>query len=103
MKYNKLIRDNISDILISKGKKFKTHKATQDEYLEHLYLKVIEELMEFRNDPSEKEIGDIYEVLQAIEIYHNLNKDEIKAEQILKRNIRGGFYNGIILEEVEDE
>ncbi len=103
MKHNKLIRDKIPELLIAEGKIFKTHKATNGEYLEHLYLKLIEELLEFRNNPSNEEMADIYEVLLALELYHNLDDDEIKAEQFLKRDNKGGFYDGIILEEIADE
>ena len=103
MKHNKLVRDNIPDIIIASGKLIKTHKASNGEYLEHLYLKLIEELMEFRSNPSDEEMADIYEVLQALEIYHNLDGDDIKKEQFSKRAIKGGFLNGIILEEIENK
>ena len=82
MKHNKLVRDNIPDIIIASGTMIKTHKASNSEYLEHLYLKLIEELMEFRSNPCEEEIVDIYEVLQALEIHHNLDDDEIKKIQL---------------------
>jgi len=103
MKYNKLVRDNIPDIIIKSGYLIKTHKALNGEYLEHLYLKLIEELMEFRSNPCEEEMADIYEVLQALEIYHNLDGDDIKKEQFSKKAIKGGFLSGIILEETENK
>ena len=97
------VRDNIPNIIIASGKMIKTHKASNGEYLQHLYLKLIEELMEFKSNPCPEEMADIYEVIQALEIYHNIDDDEVKKEQFSKREVKGGFFDGIILEEIENE
>ena len=101
--YNKLVRDEIPSILIDKKKNFAWHKAVDvGEYYAALKKKLQEEVDEFLEEPSVEEIADIAEVLDALAAvlgHDNLEVLKIKEQ---KAEARGRFYNGCILESVED-
>ena len=99
--YNKLVRDNIPEILKKKKVKFKSHTASKKEYLDKLYEKLIEEFEEFKTKPSVEEFGDILEVLESIGRYHKLDLTEIKMMKKMKKDNNGGFDKRIILDEAD--
>lgn len=99
--YNKLVRDNILDILKEKGIKFKWHTATKKEYSDRLYNKFIEEFEEFKTKPSVEEFADMMEVLEYIGKYYKFDLQDIKLKKKMKKLIRGGFDKKIILEETD--
>lgn len=99
MKYNKLIRDKIPEILESKGIKFKIRFADDEEYWEKLKEKLMEEVIEFSEDENLEEMADILEVIDAICSYKKFNKKELKVLQKTKSKERGKFNKKIILEE----
>jgi predicted house-cleaning noncanonical NTP pyrophosphatase (MazG superfamily) len=101
--YNKLVRDEIPTILVNKEKEFKWHKAVDvEEYTRALKAKLQEEVGEFLEQPSIEEIADISEVLDALA--HVLGHDSFAVMKVKedKAATRGRFYNGYILESVED-
>jgi len=103
MRYNKLVRDKIPNIIIQDGKQVKVHVAKDEEYLSHLYLKLMEELMEFKDDPCEEEFIDILEVLEAIKEYHKLDISDLEKMRLKKRKTKGGFSEGWILDGIFDK
>lgn len=101
--YNKLVRDKILDVIDESGKESSFHLANDKEYQEELIKKVNEELEEFKENPCEEEMADIFEVLEALMKFHNLDEDrllEIKAEKVKKK---GAFEKRIVLERVWEE
>ncbi len=99
MKYNKLVRDKIPEIIKSRGDKCITHLADEAEYWQKLKEKLIEEVEEFVQDPSQEELADIYEVIEAIIEYKKFDKQEILQIQKEKAGKRGKFAKKIILDE----
>jgi predicted house-cleaning noncanonical NTP pyrophosphatase (MazG superfamily) len=99
MKHNKLVRDNIPDIVRSKGEEAVTHVADDAEYWEKLKEKVLEEFKEFTDEENEEELADRFEVLDAIIARKGFTKERIVELQKEKAQKRGGFSKRIILDE----
>ena len=110
-KYNKLVRDKVPNILKHKLKSYTGHTAKNDkEYAKALAAKLIEEALEFQENPSIDELGDVAEVLFAISHLNGWNHpstflptwSKLEEAQHNKRNARGAFNDRYILEEVEE-
>jgi len=99
--YNKLVRDNILDILDRKKIKYKYHTATEKEYLSKLYKKFNEEIKEFKTKPSIDEFVDILEVVEYIGKHYGYELNEITLKKNTKKLTNGGFDKKIILETTE--
>lgn len=99
MKYNKLIRDKIPEIIQSKGLKAITHIADEHEYDEKLKEKLHEEVEEFIKDANEEELADILEVVYALADQLNIDIKDLEALRKHKAQERGGFKKKIILDE----
>jgi len=99
MKYNKLIRDKIPEIIKSKGSTPVTHIANDEEYWQKLKEKLAEEVKEFFDSETEEELADILEVLYAIFDFKKTDRIKLEALRIAKANQRGGFKKKIILDE----
>ena len=99
MKYNKLVRDKIPDIIKTKGGTPKTHCATNEEYLSKLEDKLREEMEEFLKDKNPEELAVILEVIKAFANLQNLTLADIEKIRERKAKERGGFEKRIILDE----
>ena len=101
--YNKLVRDNIPNIISENGEKPITRVLTEEEYIRELNLKIEEEVKEYLLDFSVEELADIEEVIRAILDYKNVSYEEFENVRLNKVNKRGAFKERIFLERVEDE
>lgn len=99
MKYDKLIRDKIHQILKEKGIPFITHIATEIEYEQKLKAKLQEEVDEFLEDINKEELADILEVIYALCDFYKFDKDELEKIRKEKAEKRGAFKDKIILDE----
>lgn len=63
--------------------------------------KLCEEVEKFIEDPSLEELADIMEVLNAISAFKDIDLDKLEEVQEKKFKERGGFEDGIILEEIK--
>lgn len=97
-KYNKLVRDNIPEIIKKNCDVAICHTATNEEYELALHAKLKEEVEEFMEDESVGELADIIEVIHEIIAYHNFTLDEVEKERLEKKKKRGGFQKRIILD-----
>lgn len=96
--YNKLVRDNIPEIMINNGAKPVTRVLSDDEYLIELNKKILEEVNEYLQDQNVEELADIEEVLRAILDLKGVSYEEferIRKQKVLKR---GAFKKKIFLE-----
>lgn len=96
--YNKLVRDNIPEIMIKNGANPVTRILNDSEYLQELNKKLQEEVLEYLNSGDVEEIADIEEVILAILDAKNVSKiefDNIRKQKVLKR---GAFKKKIFLE-----
>jgi len=99
MKYDKLIRDKIPEIIKQNGGAPMIHIAHDKEYWQKLKEKLREEADEFMENGDASEIVDILEVLDAICEYKNFDRAELLTLKNKKAEERGGFKERIILEE----
>lgn len=96
--YNKLVRDNIPEIMIKNGANPVTHILSDDEYLKELNKKLLEEVNEYLESEDILELADIEEVLLAILDTKKINKDEFEKIRTDKVKKRGAFKKKIYLE-----
>lgn len=102
--HNKLVRDQIPEIIQADGGRAVTRVLDEDGYRLALLEKLTEEAYEARAASTGQlagELADVLEVLQAITEAHSLTWDEIVALAERKRDERGGFAGRIFLEYVE--
>lgn len=102
MKYNKLVRDKIPEIIKEKGKKPITSIAEDKEYSVRLKKKLEEELYEFFQGDNPEELVDMLEVIYAIAKTKRIDKEKLEELRMKKRNERGGFEKKLVLYEVKD-
>jgi predicted house-cleaning noncanonical NTP pyrophosphatase (MazG superfamily) len=102
MKFNKLVRDKIPEIIKSKGGKPVTHIASEQEYVEKLKEKLSEEVKEYIEDSNTEELADILEVIYALISIHSINIDQLEDIRKEKADKRGAFSDRIILDETEE-
>ena len=101
-KYDKLVRDNIIEIIESEGKEVKYRVVDGEEYLDYLEDKLREEVEEFIEQPSNEELTDILTVLYTFNQKLDDNIIDLNFETTygVKLRKKGGFEKGIVLEEV---
>lgn len=102
MKYNKLVRDKIPEILRKRKLKVKKHIAENEEYWEKLKEKLQEEVNEFLKEDNENELVDILEIIKAICEFKKIDKSKLKTLLKKKSEERGKFKDRIILDEVKE-
>lgn len=102
--YDKLIRDNIPEIIKSNNEEPIYRKLNDNEYWEYLLKKDVEELEEIKtantNIEIKKELADKLELIIAMAEYKGYTLQDIIDEANNKRNKRGGFNKRILLEKV---
>ena len=96
--YNKLVRDNIPDIILKDNELPCTRILDNKEYIEALNKKLTEEVNEYLENENINEMVDILEVIRAICDYKNIRFEDIEQKRIEKREKRGGFEKKIFLE-----
>lgn len=99
MKYNKLVRDKIPEIIKQRGEKCKIHIAGDKEYWQKLKEKLQEEIKEFFKKETIEEMADILEIIDAMCGYKRFNKRKLESAKKKKMRERGRFKKKIILEE----
>lgn len=99
--FNKLVRDNIPDIIKSNNEIAETKILSDVEYAKELNRKLLEETNEVINaktdDEIKEELADLYEVMKAKIKLINSDMNEIEEIAKSKRNKRGGFEQKIFL------
>ena len=96
--YNKLVRDNIPEIMIENGAKPVTRILTDEEYLIELNKKLLEEVNEYLESQNIEEIADIEEVILAILNIKGITRDNLEEVRKAKTLKRGAFNKKIFLE-----
>ena len=100
MKYDKLVRDNIPEIIKKDGKSAKVHIADDVEYDKRLKEKLLEEANEFAESGNPEELADVLEVVYAIARNKVIHKVQLESIVQKKRNEKGSFEKRIVLDEI---
>jgi len=99
--HNKLVRDNIVELIESNGEVVVSYRAAGLERARLLRLKVVEEAMEVLQSASPEEVteelADLEEVAEALRVALNIRRDDVRQRRIEKRSKRGGFGEGLVL------
>ena len=102
--YNKLVRDNIIDIIKNNDGIPVYRVLNNEEYWEYLLKKDNEELLEVKNAESieeiKKELADKLELIIAMAEFNGYTLEDIIEEANNKRNKNGGFKKRLLLEKV---
>lgn len=102
IKYNKLVRDRIPEIIEASGKSCICETLSEDRYIEMLDAKLNEELAEYQESKSMEELADLLEVVRAVALVRGSSMEEIEAIRIAKAEKRGGFKKKLLLKEVHE-
>ena len=102
--YNKLVRDNIINIIRNNNEEPIFRVLNDEEYWEYLLKKDVEELDEVRGatslDERKKELADKLELIRAMAEFSGFTMEEIIEVADRKKESNGGFKEKILLEKV---
>ena len=106
--FDKLGRDNAPELIEASGGKLKYHVvANDDEFLDAVTQKVVEELEEVFESQSKQEVieelGDLEEILATFKKLIGVTQEEIDAARTAKREKKGAFEKRIYCEYAEVE
>lgn len=100
--FNKLVRDNIPEIIKNNGEEAIIRILSLEEYKIELYKKLEEEKNEVVNSKNKEELveelADLYEVINSIMQTNDINFTEVEDVRKKKYIKRGGFEKRIFLE-----
>ena len=100
IKYSKLVRDRIPEIIESSGKSCVCEVLSDEQYIEMLDAKLNEELAEYQESKSMEELADLLEVMWTVARARGSSIEEVEAIRIEKAEERGGFEKKLLLKEV---
>ncbi len=100
--YNKLVRDNIPQLIKESGRKCTSRILDEKEYYDALLDKIVEEIEEYRISGNEEELADVYEVLDCLVQLKEYEPMHIDYLQLIRREKRGSFKDRVLLIDVED-
>ena len=100
IKYNKLIRDRIPEIIEESGNKCIVEEMDTDTYIQYLDQKLNEELAEYHADKSIEELADLLEVIYAVVVARGYSVEELEKVREEKAAKRGGFKKRLCLKGV---
>ena len=102
IKYNKLVRDKIPEIIERDNKTCSTRILNDTEYLQMIDAKLDEELAEYHKDQNLEELADLLEVVYSAARARGYSIEELERLRRQKAEKRGGFERKILLESVEE-
>ena len=91
----KLVRDKIPEIIAASGKKPITRILSDDEYIQELDKKLLEELDEYKEARSIEELADLLEIVLAYCGATGHTFADLFKAGAEKRATRGGFKHKI--------
>ncbi|MGI6109738.1 MAG: hypothetical protein ACOYB8_07860 [Eubacteriaceae bacterium] len=101
--YNRLVRDKVPEIITNSGRKCDFRILSDSEVILALQDKLQEKAEKFAKHPSEEEISDIYELLDAIIDKFGYEQMHIDYLKLKNREETGGYNKNTYLIYVEDD
>lgn len=105
--HNKLVRDNIINIIESRKETVKYHILDDENFKKELLKKLKEECDEVIRAKNKEELleelADVLEVIKSIGNLENYNLNDIINEAEKKKINKGGFDKKIYLEKTNDK
>ena len=101
--YNKLVRDNIPNIIQSKGEEAIVRILDDVDYKNELEKKLLEEyneVLESSNEQRIEELADMLEVIRALAKLENKTLEDVIECANAKSEKRGAFERRVFLEKV---
>lgn len=96
--YNKLVRDEIPQIIRDNWDCPVTRIAFGEEFFERLKNNLGEETKEYLDSDDPEKLADILEVIHALAEQHNISMDKLEEIRLVKQASRWAFKRRIILE-----
>lgn len=103
IKYDKLVRDRIPEIIREGGNSCTVRVLSGGEYLQRVDAKLDEELAEYHKDQNVEELADLLEVIYAAARARGCSPQELERLRVEKAQRRGGFEKGLLLLEVTED
>lgn len=103
MKYNKLVRDRIPEIIERSGRRAFCRKLSDAEYIVELERKLDEAVAEFHLRKNIEELVDIMAIIEALSKVYGGGAWELQNFHRQKMLSQGGFDLKIFLEEVNNK
>ncbi|NLI59995.1 MAG: nucleoside triphosphate pyrophosphohydrolase [Clostridiales bacterium] len=103
VKYNKLVRDRIPEIIRASGKQALVDKVHDERLLSFLNNKLQEELAEYDKSGDIEELADLVKVIYTILDYKGISLDRFNRIREEKNRKRGAFKGGLVLKKVIEE
>ena len=101
IRMNKLVRDQIGEIITAKGERPITYHVDGSELARLLKTKVVEESLEvLRSETAGElldELADLEEVAESLRVVSHITRDDMRRRRREKREKRGGFARGVVL------
>ena len=112
-KLPKLVRDNVPEEIVRDNFIPVWHFADQEEYVDSLKLKLLEEFEELMTDFSKFMDGDYSELADVLDVLDcllmegkgpatHVGHEEVASQRTLKAKRKGKFYKHIVLENILD-
>lgn len=100
IEFDKLVRDDVPELIRQSGDTPETHVADESEYRHRLREKLVEEATEFGETGETEELADVLAVVGAICRTDDIDREELEQLGQEKTHERGGFADRIVLERV---
>ena len=100
--FNKLVRDNIPEMITIIGKDPVCETLDDQKYIEMLEIKLQEEIDEYLTVKEPEELADMLEVIYALAEANGLSKEALEKLRSDKAEERGTFSKKILLVEINE-
>ena len=103
IKYSKLVRDRLPEIIESSGNSCTWEVLSDDQYIEMLDAKLCEMHTEYQKSHSMEALTDLLEVIRAVSFARGSSPEKIEKLRIEKAEKFGTFKKKILLKEVYEQ